>query len=180
LEGVRRTQISAVSDSKTLRAAGKPNLPNQPPNTTLASAYTESAESMLSPPNFPDHSVPNLYSAPTTTGHSSFAECLRHSAKAILHLAKALPSVTLGKERSANCTSAIASLPSTFCRALGKEFAECHLTLGKEKSPSRRQVTVTDPLPSVFFGVTPGFRRQTECELCMCQDQNSRTQRLHK
>jgi hypothetical protein len=61
-------------------------------------------------------------------------------------------SQTLGKERSANCTSATASLPSTFCRALGKEFAECHLTLGKEKSPSRRQVTVTDPLPSVFFG----------------------------
>jgi hypothetical protein len=28
--------------------------------------------------------------------------------------------------------------------------------------------------------VTPGFRRQTECELCTCQDQNSRTQRLHK
>jgi hypothetical protein len=87
-----------------------------------------------------------------TTGHSSFAECLRHSTKAILHSAKTLPSVTLGKERSANCTSATASLPSTFYRALGKEFAECHLTLGKEKSPSRRQVTVTDPLPSVFFG----------------------------
>jgi hypothetical protein len=59
---------------------------------------------------------------------------------------------TLGKERSANCTSATTSLPSTFCRALGKEFAECHLILGKEKSPSRRQVTVTDPLPSVFLG----------------------------
>jgi hypothetical protein len=87
-----------------------------------------------------------------TTGHSSFAVCLRHSAKAILHSAKALPSVTLGKERSANYTSAAVSLPSTFCRALGKEFAECHLTLGKEKTPSRRQVTVTDPLPSVFFG----------------------------
>jgi hypothetical protein len=86
-----------------------------------------------------------------TTGHSSFAECRRHSAKAILPSAKALPSVTLGKERSTNCTSATASLPSTFCRALGKEFAECHLTLGKEKSPSRRQLTVTDPLPSVFF-----------------------------
>jgi hypothetical protein len=87
-----------------------------------------------------------------TTGHSSFAECLRHSAKAILHSTKPLPSVTLDKERSANCTSATASLPSTFCRALGKEFAECHLTLGTEKSLSRRQVTVTDPLPSVFFG----------------------------
>jgi hypothetical protein len=86
-----------------------------------------------------------------TTGHNSFAECLRHSAKAILHSAKALPSVTLDKERSANCTSSTTSLPSTFCRALGKEFAECHLTLGKEKSPSRRQVTVTDPLPSVCY-----------------------------
>jgi hypothetical protein len=59
---------------------------------------------------------------------------------------------TLGKECSTNCTSATASLPSTFCRALGKELAECHLVLGKEKSLSRRQVTVTDPLPSVFFG----------------------------
>jgi hypothetical protein len=28
--------------------------------------------------------------------------------------------------------------------------------------------------------ITPGFRRQTECEPCTCQDQNSRTQRLHK
>jgi hypothetical protein len=27
--------------------------------------------------------------------------------------------------------------------------------------------------------VTPGFGRQTECEPCTCQDQNSRTQRLH-
>jgi hypothetical protein len=50
----RQTNIccpkSAQRKSKTLRVAGKPNLPNQPPNTTLASAYTESAESMLSPP----------------------------------------------------------------------------------------------------------------------------------
>jgi hypothetical protein len=87
-----------------------------------------------------------------TTRHSSFAECLRHSAKPRKHSAKCLSSVTLGKERSANCTSATASLPSTFCRTLGKDFAECHLVLGKEKSSSRRQVTVTDPLPSVFFG----------------------------
>jgi hypothetical protein len=54
-----------------------------------------------------------------TTGHSSFAECRRHSAKAILHSVKALPSAT-------------ASLPNTFCRALGKKIAECHLTLDKE------------------------------------------------
>jgi hypothetical protein len=32
-----------------------------------------------------------------TTGIAFFAECLRHSAKAILHSAKPLPSVTLGK-----------------------------------------------------------------------------------
>jgi hypothetical protein len=88
---------------------------------------------------------------PDTTGHSSFAECLRHSAKPRKHSANTLSSVTLGKERSANCTSATASLPSTFCRTLGKEFAECHLVLGKEKSPSWRQVTMMDPLPSVGY-----------------------------
>jgi 5-formaminoimidazole-4-carboxamide-1-beta-D-ribofuranosyl 5'-monophosphate synthetase len=32
-----------------------------------------------------------------TTGIAFFAECLRHSAKAILHSAKPLPSVTLDK-----------------------------------------------------------------------------------
>jgi hypothetical protein len=83
-----------------------------------------------------------------TTGISSFAVCLRHTAKANLHSANALPSVTLGKERSVNCTSATASLPSTICRALGKE-----------KSPSRRQVTVTDPLPSAVCGT----RQRGQC-----------------
>jgi hypothetical protein len=29
------------------------------------------------------------------------------------------------------------ALPIAFCRALDKDFAECHLALGKEKSPSR-------------------------------------------
>ena len=86
-----------------------------------------------------------------TTGVDRFAECLKHSAKPEKHSVKSLPSVTLDKERLTNCTSATASLPSTFCRALDKVFAECHLVLGKEKSSSRRQVTVTDPLPSVFF-----------------------------
>jgi hypothetical protein len=34
-----------------------------------------------------------------------------------------------------------------FCQALGKDFfAECHLVLGKEKSPSRRQMTETLPI----------------------------------
>jgi hypothetical protein len=53
--------------------------------------------------------------------------------KAILHSAKALPSVTLGKEHSANILSANGSLPSAFFRALDKDFAECQKALGKEK-----------------------------------------------
>jgi hypothetical protein len=71
-----------------------------------------------------------------TTGIGLFAECL--------------PSVTLGKESSANSTSATFSLPSTFYRALGKDFAECHSVLGKENLPSRRLVTETMPLSSVL------------------------------
>jgi hypothetical protein len=76
-----------------------------------------------------------------TTEIEHFAECLKHSAK---------PKNTLGKEISANSTSATASLPSTFYQELGKVFAECHSILGKEKSPSRRLVTETAPLPSVL------------------------------
>ena len=37
-----------------------------------------------------------------TTGGGFFAECLRHSAKADIHSANPLPSVTLGKGRSVN------------------------------------------------------------------------------
>jgi hypothetical protein len=68
-----------------------------------------------------------------TTGITFFAECLRHSAKAILHSAKPLSSVTLGKEHSANILSAKGSLSNTFFRTLGKDFAECQKALGKEK-----------------------------------------------
>jgi hypothetical protein len=77
-----------------------------------------------------------LGKSPTyTTGIAFFAECLRHSAKAILHSAKALPSVTLGKEHSTNISSAKGSLPSAFFRTVGKgkDFAECQKALGKEK-----------------------------------------------
>jgi hypothetical protein len=69
-------------------------------------------------------------------GHNCFVECLKNSAKPGKHLAKSLPSVTLDKEVSVNCISATTSLPSTFCWALDKDFTECHLVLGKEKSPS--------------------------------------------
>jgi hypothetical protein len=66
-----------------------------------------------------------------TTGITFFAECLRHSAKAILHSTNPLPSVTLGKEHLANISSAKGSLPSTFFWTLGKDFAECQKALGK-------------------------------------------------
>jgi hypothetical protein len=55
------------------------------------------------------------------------------SAKTILHSAKPLPSITLGKEHSANISSAKGSLPSIFFRTLGKDFAQCQKALGKEK-----------------------------------------------
>jgi hypothetical protein len=69
-----------------------------------------------------------------------------HSAKPEKHSANTLPSVTLGKESSANSTSATASLSSTFYR----DFVECQSVLGKEKRSSRCLVTETTPLPSVL------------------------------
>jgi hypothetical protein len=78
-----------------------------------------------------------------TTGIAFFAECLRHSAKAILHSAKALPSVTLGKEYSAKISSAKGSLSSAFFRTLGKDFAECFFSDTRQRlcrvSKSTRQ-----------------------------------------
>jgi hypothetical protein len=44
-----------------------------------------------------------------------------------------LPSVALGKEETAKKWSAKASLPSVFCRALGKDFAECLILLSAKK-----------------------------------------------
>ena len=67
----------------------------------------------------------------TTTGFTGFAECRLHSAKASLHSANSLPSVTLGKRHSAKPPSAKGSLPSVGFRALGKDFAE---SLGTRQS----------------------------------------------
>jgi hypothetical protein len=39
----------------------------------------------------------SIYFPPDTTGNGYFAECQKHSAKVQKHLAKALPSVALGK-----------------------------------------------------------------------------------
>jgi hypothetical protein len=94
-------------------------------------------------PNITSSAVPiHLHVAIVTTGIDGFAECLKHSSKS-------LPSVALGKEGSTHSASAKPSLPSTFSRALGKDFAECQEVLGKEKQPSRRQMTETASLPSV-------------------------------
>ena len=55
-----------------------------------------------------------------TTGNREFAVCHRHSAKTKKHSAKALPSVTLGKQDTASTESTNSYLPSVFYRALGK------------------------------------------------------------
>ena len=81
----------------------------------------------------------DLDNVEATTGLSEFAECQGHSAKLNLHSAKALPSAALSKDHSVKNESAKTSLPSVFCRALGKAFAECP-TLGKvetEKKPEK-------------------------------------------
>ena len=73
-----------------------------------------------------------------TTADGLFAECLGHSAKPLLHSAKALPSAALSKEQSAKNPSAKVSLPSATYRALGKAFAECHVSTRQKKI--RRQL----------------------------------------
>jgi hypothetical protein len=65
-----------------------------------------------------------------TTEIAAFAECLKHSAKA-------LSSVALGIKGSTHSASAKPSLPSTFSRALGKE-----------NQSLRRRVVETVSLPS--------------------------------
>jgi hypothetical protein len=67
--------------------------------------------------------------ARSTTGIAFFVECLKHSAKAILHSAKPLPSVTLGKFFIGKEFFA-----EYFFRTLGKDFVECQKALGKENT----------------------------------------------
>jgi hypothetical protein len=49
----------------------------------------------------------------------------------------------------------------------------------KQRLSPAKESSVHNQLLAYSFCVTPGFGRQTECEPCTCQDQNSRTQRLH-
>jgi hypothetical protein len=81
-----------------------------------------------------------------TTAHSFFVVFLSHSAKPKKHSIIFLLNITLDKKVSLNCTSATAYLPNTFYRTFVKLFVKCRLLFNKEKSPSRRQVTVTEPL----------------------------------
>jgi hypothetical protein len=80
-----------------------------------------------------------------------FAECLRHSAKAILHSAKAMPSVTLGKEHSAKISSAKGSLPSAFFRTLGKDFAECQKNTRQRKTLGKLRIEKIKKNSKTFF-----------------------------
>ena len=61
------------------------------------------------------------------------AECPKHSAKPILHSAKALPSAALSKVHTVKEMMAKKALPSVTFRALGESFAECQKALGKIK-----------------------------------------------
>ena len=76
---------------------------------------------------------------PSTTGFRFFAECLRHSAKAKLHSAKALPSAALGKEHTAKIDRQSLLCRVSFVGHSAKALPSAPGTLGKEKRPSRRQ-----------------------------------------
>ena len=64
------------------------------------------------------------------------------------------------------------------------DWSDKPITFDRDDHPDRvpspgKYPLVVDPVIG-NVSVTPGFGRQTECKLCTCQDQNSRTQRLHK
>jgi hypothetical protein len=59
------------------------------------------------------------------------------------------------------------------------ELSSCNESMSSLKSLNADISARIENL-SISSSVTPGFRRQTECEPCTCQDQNSCTQRLHK
>ena len=69
-----------------------------------------------------------------TTGFIGFAECRLHSAKASLHSANALPSVTLGK-RSANATRQSLSRQRGLCRV--SDFGHSAKTLPRALALSK-------------------------------------------
>ena len=100
-----------------------------------------------------------------TTGLSEFAECQGHSAKPNLHSAKALPSAALGKEHSAKKESAKTSLPSVFCRALGKAFAECRHSAKLEPKKNPKKWEFLSQKNGNFFLIGGGPHRSAPIHL---------------
>jgi hypothetical protein len=103
-----------------------------------------------------------------TMGEALSAECLTHSAKQHKHLANPLPSVALGKEETIKKGSAKVSLPSVFCQALGKDFAECLILLSAKKIDVTAEETVTD-----VCRVPETSTRQSVCSLPSVLNQHS-------
>ena len=71
--------------------------------------------------------ITNLSNQWLTTGLCLFAVCQGHTAKTALHSAKCLPSVTHGKQLTANNGRQRVSLPCATSRAHGKYFAVCNI-----------------------------------------------------
>jgi hypothetical protein len=68
-----------------------------------------------------------------TTGNRRLAECQEHSEKALIHSAKALPSVTLGKQTGGEATFA-----ECFFSGTRQSFTMCQHALGKTKQHSAK------------------------------------------
>ena len=88
-----------------------------------------------------------------------------HSAKPNLHSAKALPSAALGKEHSAKKESAKTSLPSVFCRALGKAFAECRHSAKLEPKKKPKKMGIFTQKKWKFFLIGGGPHRSAPIHL---------------
>ena len=76
-----------------------------------------------------------------TTGFRHFAECQKHSAKPIMHSAKALLSAALGKGHSANKVMAKTTLPSAFFEHSAKVLPREKKSLGEIKIDGQRKVS---------------------------------------
>jgi hypothetical protein len=85
-----------------------------------------------------------------TNGIDLFADCLKHSAKPEKHSAQALSSVALGKEGSANSTSAKSSLSSTFFGHLAQTLPSARQYSANKSRCHGAGVTETASLPSVL------------------------------
>ena len=90
-----------------------------------------------------------------TTGDSYFAECRQHSAKALLHSAKALPSAALGKESVGKELFAECQILGTWqrlCRVPGQHSAKKTATVNLTASlPTADVADTRQGIFSLFF-----------------------------